>query len=234
MKKPLDSLKFWKRQSADEVAHPAANMPYRAATVPAHPTYPTSTLKDFIQAMSRKLNPVVLDIGPVIGSNVEFFLSLGIKIYMEEFLAAYLNPKYTTLIDDKMTLDEKKFFVENFDYAEGFFDGLIFWDFLSYVEPKFAKIFADRISTKMKPDSFILGSFRTQKSLGTVPLNKYRVCSETQLEYIPLGALMEVRKAYQTRDVTQLFSEYESQRFYLLKHNLLEVLLKKRAASQNQ
>jgi hypothetical protein len=43
---------------------------------------------------------------------------------------------------------------------------------------------------------------------------------------------MEVRKAYQTRDVTQLFSGYQSQKFYLLKHNMLEVMLKKRVPSE--
>lgn len=183
--------------------------------------------------MSKKTSPVVLDIGPVIGSNIEFFLNLGIKVYMEEFLPAYGSPKYTALVDDKVTLDEKKFFAENFSYSDDFFDGLICWDFLSYLDPKFAKVFADRIAAKMKPDSFVLGFFRTQRGEGPVPLHKYRISSESLLEYVPIGQQMEIRKVYQTRDVTQLFAGYESQRFYLLKHNMLEVLLRKRTPSPN-
>ena len=230
MKNPLQQFKFWKRPGSAE-QDSSATMGAPRAAVPVHPTFPTSILKDFIAGMNRKTNPVVLDIGPVIGSNIEFFLNLGVKIYMEEFLAAYANPNYTTLVDDKVTLDDRKFFSENFDYADNFFDGLICWDFLSYLEPKFAKTFAERISAKMKPDSLILGFFHTQKREGPVPLYKYRISSESLLEYVPLGQPMEIKKVYQTRDVTQLFSGYESQRFYLLKHSMLEVLLKKRAAS---
>jgi len=234
MKNPLDPFKFWKRADSNALAAGAATSVKSArAPTPAYAAYQTRILKDFITAVTRKENPVVLDLGPVIGSNIEFFLNLGIKVYMEDFLAAYSNPKYSVLVDDKMTLDEQQFFVENFDYATDFFDGLICWDFLSYLDPKFARIFVDRISAKMKPDSLMLGFFRTQKTTGPQPLHKYRISSDAFLEYIPLDRKMEVKKVYQTRDVTQLFAGYHSQKFYLLKHQMLEVLLRKRSPEQN-
>ena len=222
-------LKFWKKPEPDSSTLPSKDS-FRPP-LPQHTTYPSSILKDFIAAVTRKPNPVVLDIGSVIGSNIEFFLNLGVKIYMEDLLPAYLNPLYTKLIDDKRTLDEQKFFSENLQYEDTFFDGLICWDIMNYVDPKFAKIFAERIAAKMRPDSCILGFFHTQKDKGPSALYKYRVCNETMLEYIPIGLNLEVRRVYQTRDVTQLFSEFQSQKFYLLKHNMLEVLLKKRPQS---
>ena len=228
MKNPLDPFKFWKRNDTETSSTSASAKPARALSAPTHTSYQTSVLKDFIAAVTRKENPIVLDLGPVIGSNIEFFLNLGIKVYMEDFLAAYSNHKYSVLVDDKMTLNEKQFFSENFDYADQFFDGLICWDFLSYLEPKFARIFVERISAKMKSDSLVLGFFRTQKSVGSTPLHKYRITSESFLEYIPLDRMMEIKKIYQTRDVTQLFTEFNSQKFYLLKHQVLEVLLRKR------
>ena len=231
MKNPLDPFKFWKRNDVEPSSAPAAQSakPARAPLAPTHTSYQTSVLKDFIAAVTRKENPVVLDLGPVVGSNIEFFLNLGIKVYMEDFLAAYANPKYSILVDEKTTLNEQQFFSENFDYADQFFDGLICWDFLSYLEPKFARVFVERISAKMKADSLVLGFFRTQKSAGPTPLHKYRIGSESFLEYIPLDRMMEVKKVYQTRDVTQLFTEFNSQKFYLLKHQVLEVLLRKRS-----
>jgi hypothetical protein len=62
-----------------------------------------------------------------------------------------------------------------------------------------------------------------------VALHKYRINSESFLEYIPLDRMLEIKKVYQTRDVTQLFPEFNSQKFYLLKHQVLEVLLRKRS-----
>jgi hypothetical protein len=152
---------------------------------------------------------------------------------MEDFLAAHSNPKYSTLADGKITLNEEQFFKEYFDYANDFFDGMICGDFLSYLYPRLARIFVERISAKMKPDSLILGFFRTQKGTGPVPLHKYRISSESFLEYIPLDRTGEIKKVYQTRDVTQLFPEFNSQKFYLLKHQVLEVLLRKRAPAAN-
>lgn len=235
MKNPLDPFKFWKRNDSGASSASAAQRakPARSASSPAHAAYQTSILKDFIAAITRKENPVVLDLGPVVGSNVEFFLNLGIKVYMEDFLAAYANPKYSVLLDEKMSLNEQQFFNENFDYSNDFFDGLICWDFLSYLEPKFARTFVERISAKMKPDSLVLGFFRTQKSAGPTTLHKYRISSESFLEYIPLERTMEIKKVYQTRDVTQLFTEFNSQKLYLLKHQVLEVLLRKRSPATN-
>lgn len=230
MKKPLDPFKFWKRNDSDAPDASAAQSTKiaRVTSASAHLSFQTSILKDFIAAIARKENPVVLDLGPVIGSNIEFFLNLGIKVYMEDFLAAYSNPKYWALVDEKRTLNEQQFFTENFAYADQFFDGLICWDFLSYLDPKFARVFVERITAKMKPDSLVVAFFRTQKGTGPMMLHKYRINSESFLEYIPLDRMMAIGKVYQTRDVTQLFTEFNSQKFYLLKHQVLEVLLRKR------
>lgn len=231
MKNPLDrliqsNLKFWKRSIPQEIEVEPSTVPKQLSS-PAHASFPTKILKDFIDNVVKKDNPVVLDIGPVVGSNIEYFLNFGIKIYMEDFLAAYNKPKYTVFVDDKLTLDEKKFFSENFSYGNDYFDGLICWDILNYLETKFARTFVEKISPKMKPNSFVLGFFRTLKGIGPAPLHKYRVLDESNLEYIPLELKMETRKIYQSREINQLFPGYQSQKFYLLKHNILEVLLKK-------
>ncbi|PYV44903.1 MAG: hypothetical protein DMG06_04650 [Acidobacteria bacterium] len=231
MKNPLDrltqsNLKFWKK-SAPQQSEEETSPDSKELSLPRHASFPTKILKDFIDNVVRKENPVVLDIGPVIGSNIEYFLNFGIKIYMEDFLAAYNKPKYTVFLDDKLTLDEKKFFSENFSYGDNYFDGLICWDILSYLETKFARTFVEKISAKMKPTSFVLGFFQTLKGKGPAPVHKYRVLDEFNLEHIPVELKMETRKIYQSREINQLFPGYQSQKFYLLKHNILEVLLKK-------
>jgi hypothetical protein len=163
----------------------------------------------------------------VTGSNIEFFLNLGIKVYLEDLLAAYVKPEYSILTEEPSVWDDKNFFSTNFLYGDNYFDGLICWDVLDYVDPRFAKTFVERVYAKMKPDSFVLAFFHTSKGPNPAPIHKYRVLYEAKLEHIPLELKLEIRKVYQTRDINQLFSEYQSQKFCLLKHNMLEVLLKK-------
>jgi 2-polyprenyl-3-methyl-5-hydroxy-6-metoxy-1,4-benzoquinol methylase len=226
MKNPFDSTySFWKKSAP----HPRATDHAGSKTLASlrYPTFPTKIIKDFIDGISKKADPVVLDIGSVIGSNIEYFLNFGIKVYMEDLLAAYARPKYSVLVDDKLSFDDEKFFAENLRYEDSHFDGLICWDVLDYMDAKFARKFIAQISAKMKPSSLVLGFFHTHKVTGTASTHKYRLINESTLEYVPLERKIEPKKIYPSREINQLFSGYQSQRFYLLKHNLLEVMLRK-------
>ncbi|MEW5977434.1 MAG: hypothetical protein AB1898_16705 [Acidobacteriota bacterium] len=221
----FSKLKFWKPTESVAAIHAKAK---GRDTSPAEGvSRPTSALKDFIQCITRKENPCVLDIGPVVGSNIEFFMNYGIKIYMEDFLAAYAQPGYSVFEDGKLKTNEDEFFRDNFKYAPEFFDGLICWDILSFLDPRFAKVFVEKVSPKLKSNAFVLVFFHTQQK-GLVPVYKYRVAGDSILDYVPLGSEKPIQKVYQTRDVNQLFVDFESQKFYLLKHQILEVVLKKK------
>lgn len=231
MKNPFEQLKqsglnLWKKGPAD-TAREVGMAATSAVPASAHPVFPTSILKEFVESITRKEHPVVLDIGPVIGSNVEFFFSAGIKMHMEDFLAAYLKPEYWTAIEGQIVLAEDRFLLENFNYPPGYFDGLICWDLLNFMEPRFAKLFVERITAATKSGGLVMALFHSVKPKEVSSLCKYRLVSEGKLEYIPLDVSLEVKRIYQTRDINQLFNGFQSLKFCLLKHNILEVLLKK-------
>ena len=209
-------LNFWRRPTGQEHASPT--------TVELS----SGALKEFLGRLSHKEKAVVLDLGPAVGPNVEFFFGLGMKLYVGDLLEDYSKPKYSTQLENRWTFNEKKFLDENFKYPKDFFDGLICWDLLSYLDPKFANTLVARLSSMMKSKSLVFGLFQTKHPSISTGLYKHRILSETTLERIPIHSEMEIQKVYQTRDVIQLFSGYESQKFSLLKHNLLAVLLQKR------
>jgi hypothetical protein len=199
----------------------------KASAKPVYPVFPTNIFKDFLDVLSRKQRPVILDLGVLIGSNVEYFFNLGAKVHVEDLLSAYRSPKYWTVIEGQTLFDESAFLEENLDYPEGYLDGTICWDLLNYVEPKFARSLVHRITSIIKPGGYVLAFFHTQKHQGPAPGYKYRVLDDHNLEYLPLGVNLELVKLYQTRDITQLFSGYLGSKFCLLKHNILEVLLRR-------
>lgn len=184
-------------------------------------------LKEFLGAIGRKKKAVLLDIGAPTGSNVEYFFGLQIKLYVEDLLAAYAKSKFSTPVEDQRTFTTSKFFGENFKYPVDFFDGLICWDLLSYLDPEFASLFMARVSAMMKPKSLIFALFQTRRPGGSEGIQQYRIVTESKLERVPTGRAMPIRKIYQTRDVTQLFDGYDTRRFLLMKHNLLAVIMQK-------
>jgi len=218
--------------SRSPVASPSRGQPPeidRTASRSTNPVFPSKVFRDFLEMLSRKDRPVILDTGPLIGSNVEYFFNLGVKVHVEDVVGAYQNPRYWNLVEGQRLFDEIRFLEENLDYEEGTFDGLIIWDLLNFIEPKFARSFAQKIALVTKPGACILAFVHTQNPPppGLIPIKKYRLVEHCSLEYIPSGVTLEFKKTYQTRDITQLFVGYQATKFYLLKHNILEVLLKK-------
>ena len=184
-------------------------------------------LKEFLRAIARKKRAVLLDIGVPTGANVEFFFGREVKLYVEDLLEAYSKPEYSTAFNDQRALVASKFFRENFKYPVDFFDGLICWDLLSYLEPEFAALFIARVSAMMKSKSLIFALFQTRPPGGSDWIHQYRIATEANLERTPTDRAMSIRKIYQNRDVTQLFDGYETRRFLLMKHNLLAVIMQK-------
>jgi len=177
--------------------------------------------------LSRKDRPVILDLGALIGSNVEYFFNLGVKVHVEDLVGSYQNHRYWNLVEGQMLFDEPRFLEENLMYPASTFDGVIVWDLLNFIEPKFARSFVQRITLMTKLGGGVLAFVHTQNPQGPTPINKYRLVDDSSLEYIPSEASLEFKKTYQTRDITQLFVDYPGMKFHLLKHNILEVLLKK-------
>ena len=52
------------------------------------PVFSTKALRKFLGALTARESPVLLDLGPVVGSNVSFFgEQLGCKIFVEDIFA---------------------------------------------------------------------------------------------------------------------------------------------------
>lgn len=184
-------------------------------------------LKEFLRAIGRKKRAVLLDIGVPTGANVEFFFEREVKLYVEDLLEAYSQPEYSNSFNDQRAQVVSKFFRKNFKYPVDFFDGLICWDLLSYLDPEFASLFMARVSAMMKSKSLIFTLFQTRPSGSSDWIHQYRIVTEANLERTPTDRAMSIRKIYQNRDVTQLFDGYETRRFLLMKHNLLAVIMQK-------
>ena len=72
------------KRPADEVA---PTSPVAAPRAPGA-QFPTKALRKFLTTLTSRPNPVLLDLGPVIGANVSFFgEQLGCKILVEDLYA---------------------------------------------------------------------------------------------------------------------------------------------------
>src|SRR5258705_7043842 len=124
------------------------------------PVFATKALQKFLSTLTSRTLPVLLDLGPVVGSNVSFFgEQLGCKIFVEDIFAD---------VDRHVrdgTLDQLPAFLsKRFPQADGEVDGILCWDLIDYLDRPAAQELATQLTRVLRPDGALLGFFGSAPS----------------------------------------------------------------------
>jgi SAM-dependent methyltransferase len=192
------------------------------------PVYPTRALGKFLSSLNATPQPLLLDLGPVVGTNVTFFgEELGCKFLVENVFKD---------IDRHVTegkLEElPAFLAKRFPQVEASVDGILCWDIFDYVDYKAAQALARELVRILRPDGALLAQFST-----TEPKNapsaytRYAVVDRQNLQYRPDPAARPRQRPLVNRDIQRMFEPLRIAEQFLLKNNLREVLFRKASAA---
>jgi hypothetical protein len=195
-----------------------------ASTAADDPVFATKALRKFLTCLTSRESPVLLDLGPVVGSNVSFFgEQLGCKIFVEDIYADL----------DRHARDGKlealpEFLKKRFPQNGGSVDGILCWDLIDYMDKAAAKDLASELTRLLRPDGALLGFF------GTVPAHdssytKYVIVDEVNLKHRMYAAVRGRQAILVNRDIIRLFPGLTVSDSFLLKNNLREILFRKPA-----
>jgi cyclopropane fatty-acyl-phospholipid synthase-like methyltransferase len=191
------------------------------------PVLPTKVLTRFIASLSARTQPVLLDLGPVVGSNVSFFgEQLGCKIIVED-----LSKDIDRHVREGKLEELPATLSKRFPHASASIDGILCWDVFDYLDKNSAKKLAEELTRVLKPEGVLLAFFVTaEPQPGAKPeYTRHVVVDETHLQHRPYAAARGKQRAMQNRDIQRMFEELRVAEQFLLKSNLREVLLRKPA-----
>jgi hypothetical protein len=209
----LDRLATRKNEVATPADHPASNGDARFAT---------KALRKFLTSLTSRESPVLLDLGPVVGSNVSFFgEQLGCKIFVEDIFADVDRHVREGRLE---ALPE--FLDKRFPQDTGSFDGILCWDLVDYLDRASATALAAQLTRVLHDDGALLAFFRTAQS-PDVHYTKYIIADEVNLRYRSYPAARGRQTIMLNRDILRLFSALRVQDSFLLQNNLREILFKK-------
>ena len=208
---------------------PDENPPRAVGDAPApkgpEPVIPSKALQKFISALSQREAPVLIDFGPVIGTNVAFFGEhLGCKLYIED-LATEIDRHTRAHTRDALpdTLAKR------FTMADASVDGVLCWDIFDFLEPAAAKQLAREIVRVLRPGGAVMGFFCT-KAIDRAPFTKYEIVEESSsLRHRHHPGTGGQKFVLQNRDIIKMFDGLTVSESFLLKSNTREILLRKRA-----
>jgi hypothetical protein len=202
-------------------AHAAAA---ETPALPQEPAFPTKALTKFLRHLESRDNPAIIDLGPVVGSNVTFFgEQLGCRIRVED-IASDLEQHVKADTVDQLP----KFFETRFKQEPETVDGILCWDMFDYIDRVSAQSLAASLTRLLKQDGTLLGFFSTAESRAQV-YTKYVVVDAANLRYKTYPASRPRQRALLNRDIIKLFEHLRVTDSFLMKTHLREILFRKPA-----
>ena len=189
------------------------------------PVHPTKALSKFLSSLSTRSQPTLLDLGPVVGTNVTFFgEELGCK-----FLVENVFKDVDQHVAEGKPEELPAFLSKRFPQNEGSVDGILCWDIFDYLDKKSAEALARQLVRILKPDGALLAQFSTTEPAApsTPTYTKYVVVDKQSLQYRPYRAARGKQRPLLNRDIQRMFEPLRITEQFLLKNNLREVLFRK-------
>ena len=189
------------------------------------PVHPTKALSKFLSSLNSRQQPLLLDLGPVVGTNVTFFgEELGCKILVENVFK-----DIDRHISEGKLEELPAFLAKRFSQDEGSVDGILCWDIFDYLDWKAAQALARELVRILRPDGAVLAQFSTTESkvVGPATYTKYVVVDHQTLQHRPYPAARGRQRPLVNRDIQRMFEPLRITESFLLKNNLREVLFRK-------
>jgi hypothetical protein len=194
------------------------------AVSPQEPAYSTKALAKFLRVLQARENPVLVDLGPVVGSNVTFFgEQLGCRISVEDLAADIERHVKDGRVDELPT-----FLKNRFRQGGESIDGILCWDIFDFLDRVSAQALAHALTRLLRPDGALLAFFSTPEGRAQV-YTKFVVVDETSLRHRPYPASRARQKTLQNRDIIRMFEGLRVAEQFLMKNNVRELLFKKPA-----
>ncbi len=193
------------------------------------PQHPTKALAKFVKCLQTRECPVLIDLGPVVGSNLNFFgEQLGCRIRVEDLFIDLESHAREAKLEQL-----PQFLESRLKQAPDSIDGVLCWDIFDFLDRPAAQALATALTRLLRPDGVLLGLFDTGEARAQV-YTKYVVVDEAHLRYRSYPASRPRQRHLVNRDIMKLFEGLRVTDSFLMKNNVREILFRRPAYLSQQ
>jgi predicted SAM-dependent methyltransferase len=200
--------------------------PTEAAAPPRgdDPVVGSKAFPKLLSAVSQQPDaPLLIDLGPVMGTNVGFFGErLGCKLFIEDLFADYDRHARAGTLDALPDAISTRF-----RHQDASVDGVLCWDFFDFLAKPAAQSLAQQIVRMLRPGGAVMGFFCTVPS-ERAGFTKFEVVDDTSLRHRPHPGVGGPKHVLANRDIIKMFDGLIVADSFLLKSNTREILLRRR------
>ena len=194
-----------------------------AAVADGGQLFPTKALPKFLATLTSRESPVLMDLGPVVGSNVTFLGErLGCKIILEDLFGDV--DRYPTNAETPLA----EYLKTRLKHPPGSVDGILCWNLFDFLDLPSAQVLAASLTKILKTDGAVLAFFATIGA-ADAKFSKYIIMDEGSVKQRPYSQIGRKQTALPNRDVIRMFEGLKVAESFQLKTNIREFLFRKPA-----
>jgi hypothetical protein len=215
-----DLFARWGTRRSEEAARPHEKTVTTTAT--NEKTLGTKAFGKFLSALSNRESPVLLDLGPVVGNNINFFGErLGCKFVVED---VYANLE--KFAKENRTSELAAFLGSRFHQADASFDGILCWDIFDYLDKQAGPVLAREMTRLLKPGGALMSFFATVTQPGQ-EYTRFLVVDDKNLTHRVYPASRGRQPVLVNRDINRMFEGLTVWESFLLMTKTREIVFRK-------
>ena len=189
--------------------------------------HPSKALRIFVSEIRDRPSPQLLDVGPVIGANIEFFARMGCKVFVRDLVAERIADIEKGKLSERLVPGTRW---GGLPYPDEQFDGVLAWDLFDFFAREEVPSVIGEIFRVLKTDGLLLGLFCRERSEMPEPCQRYRIVDAGILEHEPIdrasgSKLLATRM--RNREILDAFVPHRVLHFIMLANNMREIVVRK-------
>lgn len=180
-------------------------------------THTSMILQLFVELLGQRKRVCLLDLGPIIGTNIAFFSHRASRLCVCDLFG-----RLDQALSRKRPLDEAW---RNLNYPPAHFDGILLWDFLDHLENVWALRMVQVMSRWIKPEGMVVVLSGDQQRPQT-PVTAFGVDDDFRLQEKPIPRLHLPVYPRQNREVMALMHAFSSIKSFIYRNGIREYLFR--------
>jgi 2-polyprenyl-3-methyl-5-hydroxy-6-metoxy-1,4-benzoquinol methylase len=194
-----------------------------AAEPEAYALVPSRAYPKFLAALAGREKLTIIDLGPAIGSNIEYFAErAACKIFVEDLYAdlerharAGTRAELATALPARLRQEDASV------------DAVLCWDIFDFLEKPAAQAFARELVRVLKPGGALFGLFSNAAGEQS-HYTKFVISDGSHFRHKTIPATPVPRQVLQNRDIIRMFDGLLVSDSYLLLTHTREIVFRKR------
>lgn len=198
--------------------------------------------------LKKMAHPRLLDMGYTTGANIDFFVRLGCKVHVDDYIATTLQrradrparrpdaggshraPLAGRRRDRRSAGAKPRVEIPPVEYETGQFDVVLCWDLFDYLSPEEAIQAGREIRRIISEGGYLLGYFGPRQEDAVRAPRRFRIRGDgIEVQELEGPRVQPFHLA--NRDLQKIFPDFEVSQTILLRSGVREVLLRKKTSA---